>query len=104
MKNSHLFEAASKPSWLIWARSDTDWADDPRRMRQEFSPICYIAGNSFLFCGDISTNTAPLGNPVQALVKYLENTRRFFVSPVFFSCFTAFSGPTQFHSATRLRP
>jgi len=37
-------------------------------------------------------------------LKYVENTRRYSESPVFFSCFAGFSVPTQLHSETRVRP
>jgi len=37
-------------------------------------------------------------------LKYVENTRRYPVSPVFFSCSTGFAKPTQSHSAIGFRP
>jgi len=36
-------------------------------------------------------------------LKVVENTRRYPVSPVFFSCFTGFSVPTQRHSVIEVR-
>ena len=37
-------------------------------------------------------------------LKVVENTRRYTISPVFFSFFTGFSVPTQLHSAIEVRP
>ncbi|MCH7806061.1 MAG: hypothetical protein IH995_02810 [Proteobacteria bacterium] len=46
----------------------------------------------------------PLKGWPEKAVKYVENTRRYSVSPVFFSCFTAFSEPTQLHSIIEFKP
>ena len=104
MKNSHLFEAVSTPSCPIWARSYKDWADVSTECVRNSRRYPISSAIFFLFCRNISTNTAPLGNWVQTLVKYVENTRRYSVSPVFFSCFTAFSEPTQLHSIIEFKP
>ncbi len=40
----------------------------------------------------------PLRGWHEKALKCVEKTRRYTLSPVFYSCFTAFSGPTQFHS------
>jgi len=62
MKNSNLFEAVSTPSCPIWARSHWDWADVSAEYVKNFCRYSTSPANYFLFRGDISTNTAPLGN------------------------------------------
>jgi hypothetical protein len=46
----------------------------------------------------------PLEGWPEKAVKCVENTRRYSVSAVFFSCFAALSGPIQLHSVNGLRP